>query len=75
MDHVVCEALMRELDVPIALSPGFRWGRSVLPGDPVTMDLVYSHTAITYPDVYVQEMTGAAIKIGAGRRLRQPVQP
>ena len=62
MDHVVCEALMRELDVPIALSPGFRWGRSVLPGDPVTMDLVYSHTAITYPDVYVQEMTGAAIK-------------
>jgi sulfur-oxidizing protein SoxB len=62
MDHVVCEALMQELDVPIALSPGFRWGRSALAGDPVTMDLVYSHTAITYPDVYVQEMTGAAIK-------------
>ena len=26
------------------------------------MDLVYAHTAITYPDAYVQDMTGAALK-------------
>jgi sulfur-oxidizing protein SoxB len=26
------------------------------------MEMVYAHTAITYPDVYVQEMTGDAIK-------------
>jgi len=62
MDQMVCDALRQELDVPIALSPGFRWGPSVLPGDAVTMDLVYAHTAITYPDVYVQEMTGDTIK-------------
>ncbi len=62
MDQVVCDALMHELDVPIALSPAFRWGPSVLPGDAITMDLVYSQTAITYPDAYVQEMTGATIK-------------
>jgi sulfur-oxidizing protein SoxB len=62
MDQVVCDALLHELDAPIALTPGFRWGPSVLPGDSVTMDLVYAHTAITYPDVYVQEMTGDAIK-------------
>lgn len=62
MDQVVCDALMHELDAPIALTPGFRWGPSVLPGAAVTMDLVYAHTAITYPDVYVQEMTGAALK-------------
>ncbi len=62
MDQVICDALRHELDVPIALSPGFRWGPSVLPGEAITMDLVYAHTAITYPDVYVQEMTGAAIK-------------
>ncbi len=62
MDQVLCDALRQELDAPISLSPGFRWGPSVLPGDAITMDLVYSTTAITYPDVYVQEMTGAAIK-------------
>ncbi len=48
--------------MPIALSPGFRWGPSVLPGDAVTMDFVYAHTTISHPDVYVQEMTGEAIK-------------
>lgn len=62
MDQVICDALRQELDAPISLSPGFRWGPSTLPGDAITMDLVYSTTAITYPDVYVQEMTGAAIK-------------
>ena len=62
MDQVVCDALMQQLDAPIALTPGFRWGPSALPGEAITMDLVYAHTAITYPDVYVQEMTGAAIK-------------
>ena len=62
MDQVLCDALIHELDVPIALTPGFRWGPSTLSGDAVTMEMVYAHTAITYPDVYVQEMTGAAIK-------------
>lgn len=62
MDQVLCDALRQELDAEIALSPGFRWGPSALPGEAVTMDLVYAHTAITYPDVYVQAMTGAAIK-------------
>jgi sulfur-oxidizing protein SoxB len=62
MDHVICEALTTQLDAEIALSPGFRWGTSVLPGEAVTMDMVTTCTAITYPDVYVQPMTGAAIK-------------
>ena len=62
MDQVVCDALMQELDAPIALTPGFRWGPSVLPGEAVTMEMVYAHTAISYPDVYLQDMTGDAIK-------------
>ena len=62
MDQVICDALRHELDAEFSLSPGFRWGPSVLPGNKITMDLVYAHTAITYPDVYVQDMTGAAIK-------------
>lgn len=62
MDQVICDALRHELDAQISLSPGFRWGPSLLTGDAITMDFVYSHTAITYPDVYVQDMTGAQIK-------------
>ena len=62
MDQLICDALRHELDAEIALSPGFRWGNSLLPGQPITMEDVLSETAITYPEVYVQEMTGAQIK-------------
>ena len=62
MDQVICDALRHELDAEISLSPGFRWGPSVLPGEAITMGVLYTHTAISYPDVYVQQMTGAAIK-------------
>lgn len=62
LDHLICEAMLGELDAQIALSPGFRWGTSLLPGEAITMDALLTCTAITYPDVYVQEMTGAALK-------------
>jgi S-sulfosulfanyl-L-cysteine sulfohydrolase len=62
MDQVICNALRRELDAQIALSPGFRFGGTVLTGEPVTMEDVLSHTAISYPEVYVTEMTGAQLK-------------
>ena len=32
MDQVICDALRHELDAQIALSPGFRWGTTLLPG-------------------------------------------
>ena len=51
-----------ELDTEIALSPGFRWGSSVLPGQPLTMEDVLSETAISYPETYLQSMTGSQIK-------------
>src|SRR5713226_5147842 len=62
VDQLICDALRGELDAEIALSPGFRWGLSVLPGQPVTMEDVLSETAITYPETYVQRMTGSQIK-------------
>ncbi len=62
MDQLICDALRHELDAELALSPGFRWGNTMLPGEPITMEDVLSETAITYPEVYVQEMTGAQIK-------------
>jgi sulfur-oxidizing protein SoxB len=62
MDQLICDALRSEFDAEIALSPGFRWGTSVLPGQPVTMEDVLSETAVTYPETYLQGMTGGQIK-------------
>ncbi len=61
-DDLICQALMAERDAEIALSPGFRWGASVLPGAEITAEDVYTQTAITYPNAYRTEMTGAFLK-------------
>jgi S-sulfosulfanyl-L-cysteine sulfohydrolase len=62
VDRLICDALRGEFDAEIALSPGFRWGTSILPGQPVTMEDVLAETAITYPETYLQSMTGRQIK-------------
>jgi sulfur-oxidizing protein SoxB len=62
MDQMICDALRRELDCEIALSPGFRWGTTTLAGQPLNMEDVLSETAISYPETYVQTMTGRQIK-------------
>ncbi|MGH7067747.1 MAG: thiosulfohydrolase SoxB [Acetobacteraceae bacterium] len=62
IDQVIGDALREEMDAEIALSPGFRWGNSYLPGGAFTMGDLLAETAITYPAVYSAEMTGAAIK-------------
>ncbi|MGA8078038.1 MAG: thiosulfohydrolase SoxB [Xanthobacteraceae bacterium] len=62
IDQLICDALRQALDAQIALSPGFRWGATVLAGQPITMEDVLAETAITYPEVYVTDMTGGQIK-------------
>jgi sulfur-oxidizing protein SoxB len=62
-DQVICDAQRAVGDAQIALSPGFRWGTTVLPGDTVTMERVMDQTCITYPETYVREMTGEQIKL------------
>ena len=61
-DDLICQALMQERDAEIALSPGFRWGASLLPGQDITAEDVYTQTAITYPSVTRNELTGAFLK-------------
>ena len=62
VDQLICDALRSEFDAEIALSPGFRWGVTALLGQPLTMEDVLSETAITYPETYVQSLTGRQIK-------------
>jgi len=61
-DDLICQALLQERDAEIALSPGFRWGTSVLPGQDITFEDVTNATAITYPAVYRMGMTGSRLK-------------
>ena len=62
LDQVILNALMETKNAPIAFSPGFRWGTSLLPGQAITMDHVMDQTAITYPYVTVNEFSGEQIK-------------
>jgi sulfur-oxidizing protein SoxB len=61
-DQVICDALTEVAGAEISLSPGFRWGTSVLPGDTITMERVMDQTAMTYPETYVRDMSGAELK-------------
>ncbi len=62
-DQIICDAQRIVGDAQISLSPGFRWGTTVLPGQKITMEHVMDQTGTTYPETYVREMSGAEIKL------------
>ena len=62
VDQVILDALMKVKDTEIAFSPGFRWGTTLLPGQAITMEHVMDWSAITYPHVTVNELSGETIK-------------
>ncbi|MCV0396282.1 MAG: thiosulfohydrolase SoxB [Rhizobiaceae bacterium] len=61
-DDLICQGIMEERDTEIALSPGFRWGTTLLPGQDITVEDLYTETSMTYPQVYRMEMTGQQLK-------------
>ena len=62
-DDLICDALLSERDAEIALSPGVRWGPSLLPGDPITREDIWNVTSMTYGQAYRTEMTGEFLKV------------
>jgi sulfur-oxidizing protein SoxB len=60
-DDLICNAVMAERDVEIAMSPGVRWGPSVMPGQDITREDIHGVTSMTYGQVYRTEMTGETI--------------
>ncbi len=62
-DQLILDGLMAEKNAEIAFSPGFRWGTSLLPGEPILMEHLMDQTSITYPYTTLTEMTGETIKI------------
>jgi len=62
-DDVICDALISERDAEIALSPGVRWGPSLIEGQEITREDIFGVTSMTYPEAYRTEMTGEFLKI------------
>jgi sulfur-oxidizing protein SoxB len=60
-DNLICDAVMSERDTEIAMSPGVRWGASLMPGDAITREDIHNVTSMTYGQVYRSEMTGEFI--------------
>ncbi|GAB1380733.1 thiosulfohydrolase SoxB [Pararhodobacter aggregans] len=60
-DNLICDAVMSERDVEIAMSPGVRWGASIMPGQEITREDIHNVTSMTYGQVYRTEMTGEFI--------------
>ncbi len=62
LDHVICDAMLSQRDAEIALSPGIRWGTSLLPGQAITFEAITNATAMSYPACYRMQMTGTRLK-------------
>jgi len=57
-DQIICNALREVKGADVSLSPGFRWGTSVLPGEAITFDDLMTQTAMTYPETYIRDVKG-----------------
>ncbi len=62
-DDLICDALLSEREAEIALSPGVRWGPSLIPGQDITREDIFGVTSMTYGQAYRTEMTGAFLKV------------
>lgn len=62
-DDLICDALISEREADIAMSPGVRWGPSILPGQEITREDIWNVTSMSYPNAYRTEMTGEFIHV------------
>ena len=61
-DQLILDAIMEVRDAEIGLSPGFRWGTTILPGQAITFEHLMDQTAITYPASTLNEISGETLK-------------
>ncbi len=62
-DDLICDALINEREADIAMSPGVRWGPSILPGQDITREDIWNVTSMSYPNAYRTEMSGEFIHV------------
>jgi len=73
MGEAVKEFCGGELD--LFISPGFRWGNTILPGMPITKYDILSCTGITFPEVYLLKVRGEHIKLFLENSLEEFLNP
>lgn len=61
-DQLLLDALMDVQGAEIAFSPGFRWGTTLLAGQPITREWLMDMTATTYSYATVSQMSGEMLK-------------
>jgi len=61
-DQLILDAIMEVRDAEIGLSPGFRWGTTILPGQAISFEHLMDQTAITYPASTLNEISGETLK-------------
>jgi len=62
-EDLICDVLISEREADIAMSPGVRWGPSILPGQAITREDIWNVTSMSYGEAYRSEMTGEFIKV------------
>ena len=62
LDNLICDSILEQRDVEISLSPGVRWGPSLLPDHDITFEDITNATAMSYPACYRTNMSGARLK-------------
>jgi len=62
-DDLICQALIEEREADISMSPGVRWGPSILPGQDITREDIWNVTSMSYGEAYRSEMTGEFIHV------------
>lgn len=61
-DQLILDAIHRHTGADIAVSPGYRWGTTLLPGEAITTETLLDQTAVPAPEVVTARMTGAELK-------------
>ena len=62
-DDLICQAMIEEREADISMSPGVRWGPSILPGQDITREDIWNVTSMSYGRVYRTEMTGEFLHV------------
>jgi len=60
-DQIICDGLLEVKGADVSLSPGFRWGTTVMPGQAITFDDLATQTAMTYAETYAKDISGEGI--------------